>query len=121
MPVGQPGIYRNENPLAQHVVLISLNELPDTNYNAFVKLFASKTRSREAAMRVLHAIGFTDLPPSVSQYIAGLTLYRRGTEGDVMTQTEVTPDEIMGIGREWYDVFLSILPPEERLAGLSPE
>ena len=38
-----------------------------------------------------------------------------------MTQPKVTPDEVMGIGKEWYDVFLNILPPEERLAGLSPE
>ena len=121
VPTDQPGIYRNENLLAQHVVLISLNELPDTNYNAFVKLFASKTRSREAALRVLHAIGFRALPHSVSRFIAGLILYWSGTEGDTMTQPKVTPDEVMGIGKEWYDVFLSILPPEERLAGLSPE
>ena len=38
-----------------------------------------------------------------------------------MTQPKVTPDEVMGIGKEWYDVFLNILPPEERLAGLPPE
>ena len=69
VPTDQPGIYRNEDLLAQHVVLISLNELPDTNYNAFVKLFASKTRSREAALRVLHAIGFRALPPSVTRFM----------------------------------------------------
>jgi len=34
---------------------------------------------------------------------------------------ELTPEAVEELGREWKDVIISSLRPEERLAGLRPE
>ncbi len=34
---------------------------------------------------------------------------------------ELPPEQVMEMGRMWGDVYLSTLPPEERLRGLDTE
>ena len=34
---------------------------------------------------------------------------------------ELTPEIVIEMGKEWGDLYLSSLPPEERLKGLGPE
>jgi len=36
-------------------------------------------------------------------------------------QNELTPEQVMEIGKMWRDIYLSAIPPEKRLAGLKPE
>ena len=33
---------------------------------------------------------------------------------------ELTPEDVMAMGKMWGDTYLSTLPPEERLRGLEP-
>ncbi len=36
-------------------------------------------------------------------------------------QQELTPERVMEMGKMWGEKYLSLLSPEERLAGLKPE
>ncbi len=36
-------------------------------------------------------------------------------------ELELTPEEVMEIGKSWEESYLSSLPVEKRLAGLRPE
>jgi hypothetical protein len=36
-------------------------------------------------------------------------------------QNELTPEQVMEIGKMWGDIYLSAIPPEKRVAGLKPE
>jgi hypothetical protein len=36
-------------------------------------------------------------------------------------QVELTPEQVTEMGKMWGDLFLKLIPVEDRLAGLTPE
>ena len=115
----QAGVYHSALPLLRRVWLLVLNELPSKPHNAYVKLFASREREREAAFEALSAPEVT-ISSQLHAYMFGLqeTLEVKG-ESDMAEM--LTPDRIMEIGEKIRQRVLDAATPEERLAGLDPE
>lgn len=115
----QAGVYHSALPLLRRVRLLVLNELPSKPHNAYVKLFASREREREAAFEALSEPEVT-ISSQLHAYMFGLqeTL-------DVMGESNMaemlTPDRIMEIGEKIRQRVLDAATPEERLAGLDLE
>ena len=109
----QAGVYLSALPLLRRVRLLVLNELPSTPHNAYVKLFASREREREAAFEALSA-------PEVTIAIARLHVWSARTlevKGESNMAEMLTPDRIMEIGEKIRQRVLDAATPEERLAG----
>jgi len=54
------GVYRSESPLLERVRLISLEQLPNTPWNASLKYFSADPEERELAISNLRAMGLRD-------------------------------------------------------------
>lgn len=120
-PTGEAGIYETDNILAKRVRLISLNELDSEPFNAFLKLFATHAKVRGEAFVALRKAGIFAPANELSWYVGGLWNQLAPDEGVSPMSTELTPEYIMKIGREWGEAYLKMLPIETRLAGLRPE
>ena len=114
--------------------LLALNDLPAEPHNAFVKLFASQRKEREAAFAALDASTLAE-SPSLLAYMFGLR-QTLGVEGESEMAEEMTPEKVMEIGEqvrrkaielaapEDFDEalrrrILEVASPEERLAGMT--
>jgi hypothetical protein len=127
-----PGVYHSNNVFMANITLLSLNELRPELNNAFVQLFASKRRVREAAFARLMEWGWERLGDAFWDFMLGLRQQWEMRGGDMKVKEhgeELTPEKIMETGREVRKVWLAHLTPEElaalpvekRLAGLAPE
>ena len=95
-----------------------LNRLPPQPHNAFVKLFASRKREREAAFASLDAPTVAE-SPKLHAYMVGLQT-ALGVKGEVNMAEMLTPEKVMEIGEKVRQRILEMASPEERLAGLDP-
>ena len=131
-PGESPGVYHSSNVFMRNITLISLNELRPELNNAFVQLFASKRRVREAAFARLMEWGWERLSDAFWDFLLGLHHQWEDGGGTMKVKVEndeLTPDRIMERGREIRKIWLAHLTPEElatlpvekRLAGLAPE
>ena len=96
-----------------------LNALPSKPHNAYVKLFASREREREAAFEALSAPEVT-ISSQLHAYMFGLQETLE-VKGESKMAEMLTPDRIMEIGEKIRQRVLDAATPEERLAGLDPE
>ena len=118
------GVYKSHNELLKRIPLISLNELDRKRHNAYFKLFASHKVERENAFKMLEREGLPLIPEPLESLLSGLRLLRG--EQDMR---ELTPKEVMDLGRKWGKHYLSRLSPEDiaaiptekRLAGIPME
>ena len=130
----QEGVFLGPPPVLDRVWLLALNDLPAEPHNAFVKLFASQRKEREAAFAALDASTLAE-SPSLLAYMFGLR-QTLGVEGESEMAEEMTPEKVMEIGEqvrrkaielaapEDFDEalrrrILEVASPEERLAGMT--
>jgi hypothetical protein len=119
-PAEQPGVYRSNNIMLEVLPLLVLNELRNEPHNAFVKSFASRYLARKAALETLTGVGLQTLPPTV-QAVLNL-VWRQWTmvKEDEM-ELEITPEQIIELGRQWQQMMVASLSPEEVLPYFKPE
>jgi len=117
-PTDKPGVYKTRNPLAESVTLILLNELADKPHNAWIKCFASRKREKKFAFEILMNKGFSSLSSRLQWFLEGL-LHFLFTMGGEDMDIEITPDDVMKIGKKWQKAALAGIAPKERLAGIT--
>ncbi|MFZ4657776.1 MAG: hypothetical protein ACOYNY_12235 [Caldilineaceae bacterium] len=124
----QPGVYRHGSIAVRRVTLLVLNELEPTLHNAFVQCFATHRRVRVAAFRRIKELGAQALSEELWHFLYGLQQQwqQKGgemnnvTNDDLVLEEELTPQDLIESGREWRDLLLASMTPEERLAGMAP-
>ena len=94
----QKGVFLGPPPVLDRVWLLVLNDLPAEPHNAFIKLFASKKRERQAAFAALDAPTLTE-SPSLLAYMFGLRQIF-GAEGEGEMAEKLTPEKVMEIGEQ---------------------
>jgi hypothetical protein len=119
-PTDKDGVYRSGNPLLQSIPLLMLNDLSDQPYNAYFKCFASRKSEKKAAFRLLKHQNIDMFSMKLYWFIQGLW-NQWFPKGGYSMEQELTPERVMEIGKMWGDTYLSLLSPEERLAGLKLE
>ena len=125
------GVYYSRNTMLTHVAIIALNELQTVEHNTFVKFFASRQREREQAFYILEDDSIEAYSQDAQWYMYGLHKYWSAEQGEMkMVDIEVTPEQMVKMGKTWKDAFLNMLPAEEvlthytaedRMAGLQPK
>jgi hypothetical protein len=114
----QKGVFLGPPPVLDRVWLLALNDLPAKPHNAFVKLFASQRKEREAAFAALDAPTLAE-SPSLLAYVFGLR-QTLGVEGESEMAEKLTPEKVMEIGEQVRRRALELASPEERLKGIEP-
>jgi hypothetical protein len=111
--------------------LLVLNELRAEPHNIFVKSFASRYPARRAALETLRAVGLQAFPQTVQALMDFLwRQWQMKVEAMELEEVEISLEELIELGKQWQELMLASLPPEEvlshfkpeeRLAGLEPE
>jgi len=123
----QQGIYQSDNLLLQKIPLISLNELPNTAHNAWLRCFASKQIEKKRAFQCIEPKTIEQTSLKLYWFMSGLLKFLLNTvEVDTM-KIEVTPEDVLKyvelleeVG--WHSVIerhLQKLDAQEILKGLS--
>jgi hypothetical protein len=130
-PAEQPGVYRSSNIFVRDIPLLVLNELRAEPHNIFVKSFASRYPARRAALETLRAVGLQAFPQTVQALMDFLwRQWQMKVEAMELEEVEISLEELIELGKQWQELMLASLPPEEvlshfkpeeRLAGLEPE
>lgn len=94
----QKGVFLGPPPVLDRVWLLALNDLPAVPHNAFVKLFASQRKEREAAFAALDAPTLAE-SPSLLAYMFGLRQIFE-VEGEGEMAEKLTPEKVMEIGEQ---------------------
>jgi hypothetical protein len=117
-----PGVYKSKQLMVERVTIVVLNELSDEPHNAYVKCFASRSKSREIAFEILDQLGFKQFPTSIMSFITGLRqlILPKGGNKE-MWDIEVTAEDVMVWGEKWREAMVASASVEERLMGLKPE
>jgi hypothetical protein len=111
------GVYRSTMPILDHILLLSLNELSDEPYNAWVKCFASRKKIRKQALKRLKALA-SNVNRDLEYFMLGLSAVlclNAPEEGEDMIEPP-TPEEVTEMGKMWRDVILDNLTIEDMLA-----
>jgi hypothetical protein len=114
------GIYCSKYLLFKKILFIDLNELSNEPHNAWVKCFASQKREKQKAFVQLKT-GLTGMTLSLECFLTGLWKCWFNDTGETDMSIALTPEDVTKIGKMWGKSYLSLLTPEERLAGLKPE
>ena len=117
----QSGIYHSDNWLLNKITLLSLNDLPDTEHNAWLRCFASKRTEKQKAVRHIHLEEYSDY--RLHWLISGfINLFIRQQGLDPMN-VEMTPEELIAFGKFIKEQGLekNLWSVEERLEGLNAE
>ncbi len=114
----QQGVFRTSLPIAERLLLLTLNRLPATSNNAMVKLYASRERERDAAFDALDRHVFEE-SPELCAYVLGLMQALKAKGKSNMAET-LTPEKVMEYGKRIQELIIEAGTPEQRLAGLSP-
>ena len=124
-PTDKSGVLMSGNPMLEATPLLILNNLSKEPHNAYIKCFASRIREKRAAFSTLkdQNTGPLSVSAKLNQLLHGLRKLWFLKGGAFMEQMgqELTPEIVIEMGKEWGDLYLSSLPPEERLKGLGPE
>ena len=113
-----PGVYRSPNIYVAHITLLALNELRDEPHNALVKAFASRSKEKAKAFRLLRR--FWKLSAELLLLLKILQAVWALPEGATMSEI-LTPERVLELGQEWKRLLLSDLPPEELDAYVNPD
>jgi len=122
------GVYRSKQSILNHITLISLNDLADTPYNAWLRMFASKRAEKRKAFKQLQDFRFTQ--PAFARFIENLLTLMLTLRGERAVEIEITPEDIEefisliedpDLGKLLMQMRLHRLTLEERLKGLEPE
>ncbi len=119
-PTDKPGVYQSRHPLLESVPLLSLNELSEEPHNAYLKCFASRIKEKKAAFRTLKDQDTGPFSMKLFWLLQGLWKHWFSKGGEPMKQ-ELTPEQVIEMGKMWGDFYLSNLPPEELLKAVGTE
>ena len=119
-PAGITGLYRSNQPTLEDISLISLNELSPTHYNAFIKCFASQQKQKKVAFEQIRQTPFGEIPQELQWLLTGLLNRILADGGDLMENDVITVEKVRQMGQLLSEAWLNSLPPQKRLAGLSP-
>jgi hypothetical protein len=114
------GVYQSDNICLKNIFLISLNELADTPYNAWFKVFATQKSQKQKAFQTLQRHCLSMLTYPLESILSGLWQFWIVLKGDEMN-IQLTPEQMAEMGQLFGEGFLSTLSPEKRLMGLKPE
>jgi len=128
----QAGVYRSNQAILNPIILISLNDLADTDYNAWLRCFASKQAEKQKAFQHLQKVEFGEDQIELYRFTQGLLKLMLGSIpiGELSMKFEVTPEDIVKFGEFLEGTRfekgiikrkLKELTPQERLEGLKPE
>ncbi len=115
------GIYQSCNPLLEEIKLMVLNDLADTQHNAWVKCFASHKQEKRKAFELLKTVGLKLKTIKLEWLLSGLWKCWFIEAEEKIMKFEVTPEDVVEMGKVFGDAYLSALDPEQRLKGLAPE
>ena len=119
-PTALSGVYQSQNWPLTKIPLLSLNELSNEAHNAFFKCFASRKQEKLRAFNTLKNAYLGFMTEKLKWFLAGLWEYWFEAEEQDMT-TELTTEQLIEMGKMWGEFYLSNLPAEKRLAGLTPK
>lgn len=114
-----PGVYVSSLPLLKRIILLVLNELRDAPHNDFIRLFASRSKVREAALQTLLEQPWAKWSAEFWKLLLGLQKLYKLTGANM--RKELTVEDVMEIGEEVRKQVIASAAPEERLLGLAPE
>jgi len=114
-PSKYKGVYKTNHEGWSLITVISLNDLSDKPHNAYIKIFASKKREKNKALMSLYSMGLNNLPYRLNNLYQGLINIWYGQIKEVQMNVEMTPENVMEIGKIWGDAFLSTLTTDDRL------
>ena len=119
-PTRIAGLYQSEQPTLQDISLILLNELSPTQYNAFIKCFASQRKQKKAAFEQIRQTPFIEISQELQWLLTGLLNRLLADGGNMMENDVITVEKVKQMGQLLSEAWLNSLPPQKRLAGLSP-
>ena len=119
-PTDESGVHRSGNPMLEAVPLLTLNDLSKEPHNAYVKCFASRMQEKRAAFRILKGRNISPLSMRLLRLLQGLWKLWFSKGGDFMKQ-ELTPEDVMEMGKMWGDAYLSSLSPEDLVKAVGTE
>ena len=105
------GVYHSDNVLLAEIPLLVLNELDDTPYNVFFKLFASRAQAKMKAVSGLKRWWLPRLSQKLYWLIRGL-LKLWFIKGEQMMEA-ITPDLLIEQGKIFKELLLPMMTPEE--------
>jgi len=111
------GVYRSRHPLLESVPLLTLNELSEEPHNAYIKCFASRKQEKRAAFRMLKG---SPLSEKLLWFLQGLWKHWF-SKGGVFMKQELTPEDVMEMGKMWGDTYLSSLSAEDLVKAVGTE
>jgi len=116
-----PGVYFSSNAMLGSLPVISLNELPDEPQNLFIKCFASRKKQKELAFKKLLKSGKHIMNGGLYRLLTGLwSIYFQRKKGENIMDLDLTPEQLMEMGKDIEEAWLAFLPVEKKLAGLKP-
>jgi len=110
-PTGRAGVYHSRHPLLESVPLLILNELSGEPYNAYIKCFASRIKEKRAAFRTLKGQNIGPFSMKLVWLLQGLWKHWFSKGGAPMKQ-ELTPEQVMEMGKMWEMFTFQPCPPK---------
>lgn len=113
-----PGVYRSTNIYVAHITILALNQLRNEPHNALVKAFASRSKEKAKAFRLLRR--FWQLSAELLLLLQALQVVWSLPEGATMSEI-LTPERVLELGQEWKRLLIQQTPNAEMKALLSTE
>jgi len=95
-------------------------QLSNEPHNAYIKCFASRKSEKKSAFKVLIHKNLYSFNEKCRQTIEGLLHYWFGMKGEAM-KIELTPEKVTEMGKEWKELVLAGLTPEDVLSRFSAD
>ena len=109
-----PGVSRSRFPILERIILISLNDLTDTTFNAAFKIFASKRKEQTKAFNTLMGEGKPQWLVDSLKWLISM-LY------NLWFKIKGGPDMILQFTKEQIKETCELLGEETVLQGVSPQ
>ena len=118
------GVYSSQYPIVNRAIIISINDLAETDQNMLLKLFASKNKIFIHAVKYFITKGFLELKESVVRVILKIISYRLSKDkgGALMKAAKETfsneDDQVL------YDFFINLadaINPKLKFLGMTPQ
>ncbi|MDM8520189.1 hypothetical protein QUF64_09085 [Anaerolineales bacterium HSG6] len=107
--------------MVNRVGLLILNQLANQPHNAYVKCFASRKKAKQAAFQLLDEVDEVELSNKLWWFVSGLGQLVLPQQEESMPKLEITPEDVMKLGKDIGETLLLTMPLELRLKGLKPE
>lgn len=113
-----PGVYRSKNIYVAHITILALNQLRNEPHNALVKAFASRSKEKAKAFRLLRR--FWKLSAELLLLLQALQAVWSLPEGASMSEV-LTPERVLELGQEWTKLLIQQTPKAKLKAWMPTE